>query len=80
MDVFDSVSKMSTVFGIWNFNNRLRVTYVSQGWLIVWDHKETPPIRYDCQEKSHTEACISVVNKLDELTGQAKTDRSKISN
>lgn len=67
MDVYEKIYKMNTVFGIWNYSKRLRITYVSQGWLIVWDHQQTPPTRYDCQSDNHDDACTSVMNKLGEL-------------
>lgn len=65
---FDKVYKMNTVFGIWRYSERIRVTYVSPTWLVVWDHKQSPPTRYDCHGKTHDEACSSVINKLQELT------------
>jgi hypothetical protein len=67
MDLYDTVYKMNTLFGIWHYNDRIRVTYVSQGWLVVWDHKQTPPRRYDCQNKDHHEACTTAINKLREI-------------
>ena len=66
-NVYDRVHTMNNNFGIWGYTERLRVTYVGQGWLVVWDHQETPPKRYDCKGKTHQEACMSVVAKLDEL-------------
>jgi hypothetical protein len=58
---------MNTRLGIWRYSERLRITYVCQGWLVVWDHQATPPIRYDCRESDHSAACHSVVQKLQEL-------------
>ena len=67
MNVFDNVFKMNTHFGIWRYTDRFRITYVAQGWLVVWDHQKAPPARYDCQDSDHSIACASVVRKLSEL-------------
>lgn len=67
MNLYNMIYKMNNLFGIWRYNDRLRITYVSQGWLVVWDHQQIPPTRYDCRSSSHHEACLSVVNKLREL-------------
>ena len=68
MNTFDKVYKMNTVFGIWNYSKYLRITYVSQGWLVVWDHRQTPPTRYDCQSNNHHDTCISVIDKINQLS------------
>jgi len=69
-DVYNKISKMNTVFGIWNYSDYLRVTYVAQGWLIVWDHRQSPPTRYDCKESEHDQACQLALEKLRELTAK----------
>lgn len=67
MNLYDKVSNLNSIFGVWQYTKALRITYVAQKWLIVWDHKQTPPVRYDCQGETHHEACTSAVNKLNEL-------------
>lgn len=67
MTMYDKLSKMDAIFGIWNYSDRLRITYVRQGWLVVWDHEQVPPTRYDCQNDDHEQACVSVVNKIREI-------------
>jgi len=61
MDLYQKVYSINAVFGIWHYSQAIRITYVSQGWLVVWDHQQTPPTRYDCQGKSHQDACASAV-------------------
>lgn len=67
MNVYDRVFKMDTRFGIWRYTERLRITYVAQGWLVVWDHQQTPPVRHDCRASDHSTACLAVVSKLRDL-------------
>ena len=68
MATYDKVYKMNTIFGIWNYSDRLRITYVKQGWLVVWDHEQSPSTRYDCQHKDHETACASVIEKIQEIS------------
>lgn len=67
MTMYESLNGLNRVFGIWRFNEHLRVTYVAQGWLVVWDHRTMPPTRYDCKSDSHTDSCGIAANKLQEL-------------
>lgn len=67
MNVYDRVFKMDNRFGIWRYTERIRITYVAQGWLVVWDHQQVPPKRHDCQSSDHSTACNSVIHKLQEL-------------
>lgn len=67
MNLYDRVYKMNAAFGIWHYSRVIRITYVSQGWLVVWDHQQSPPTRYDCQDKSHQDACASVVQTIQQL-------------
>ena len=67
MNVYDKVYKMNTRAGIWRYSPRLRITYVSQGWLVVWDHQQIPPTRYDCQGHNHHAACDLVIHKMRDL-------------
>lgn len=66
-NLYDKITTLNHNFGILRYSNRIRVTYVSQGWLILWDHAQTPPIRYDCKDSDHTVACRSVVTKIESL-------------
>ncbi len=68
MMLYDKLNGLNNIFGIWHFNNYLRVTFVSKGWLIVWDHRDHPPSRYDCKAQDHQETCELAANKLKELT------------
>lgn len=68
MDPNDKIRKLSGIFGVWYFNKYLRVTYVSKGWLVVWDHRGNPPVRYDCHTDDHRGACQLALDKLRELT------------
>lgn len=67
MTLYDKVHKMNSIYGIWRYTNRLRITYVSQGWFVVWDHATIPPIRYDCHGNDHDAACHAVVEKVREI-------------
>lgn len=66
---FEKLTRLNDVFGIWTVNKNLRVTYVSDGWLIVWDHRTHPPTRYECKAAEHEQTCILAENKLRELSG-----------
>jgi len=59
---------LNDVFGVWYFKPHLRVTFVSSDWLIVWDHRNKPPQRYDCRGENHTATCLMAADKLQELT------------
>jgi len=67
---------LNTIYGIWRFNNYLRVTYVSLGWLVVWDHRHSPPVRYDFREAGdHQAVCSLAAKQLRKLeTGQQAED------
>ena len=67
MSTYDKVYNMNTNFGIWNYSDRLRITYLEQGWLVVWDQQQSPPTRYDCQHIDHETACASVVSTIREI-------------
>lgn len=67
MNLYNQIAKMNTLYGIWYYTSRFRITYVSQGWLVVWDHQENPPARHDCHRNTHHDACETVVNTLREL-------------
>lgn len=65
--LIEKVSKMNTINSIWWYNPRIRLTYVSKGWLVVWDHSDSPPKRYDCKDTNHGEACHVAVQTLSDL-------------
>ena len=67
MNLYEKVYKMNAVFGIWHYSQVMRITYVSQGWLVVWDHQQLPPTRYDCQGKNHQDACAFAVEIVRQL-------------
>lgn len=66
-DLYDKIARLNHNFGIWRYTNRFRITFVATGWLILWDHENIPPTRYDCHKDSHHDACVSVINILDDL-------------
>jgi len=68
MTVYDKIFKLDRNYGIWRYTKRLRVTYVAQCWLVVWDHEQSPPTRHDCQATTHDDACTLAANKLRELS------------
>lgn len=68
MTPFERLAGLNSIFSVCCFNNYLRVTFVSHGWLIVWDHRNRPPIRYDCKTLDHHEACELAAIMLQELT------------
>ena len=67
MSLYEKIYQMNALFGIWRYSPRFRITYVAQGWLVVWDHQQTPPTRYDCHCHNHHEACAAVIQRLREL-------------
>ena len=67
MDPYVKLSDLDSNRGIWRFNSYLRVTFVHKGWLIVWDHRDHPPARYDCKADNHREACLLATKRLREL-------------
>lgn len=76
MDAYSKVYNLDSVFGIWKYSDRLRITYVRQGWLVLWDHQQSPPTRYDYQHKDHAQVCESVISKMQNiLQGKAEVKR-----
>ena len=71
MTMHEHLSGLNRVYGIWHVNADFRVTYVAQGWLVVWDHRVAPPTRYDCKSDNHAETCGMAESKLKELTSRA---------
>lgn len=64
----EKLTALDGIYGVWHFKPYLRVTYVSQGWLIVWDHRSNPPERYDCKAPDHSQTCAIAADKLRELS------------
>lgn len=67
MALLQQLAELNTTFGIWYYNTYLRVTFVSKHWLVVWDHRQQPPARYDCKATNHRETCMMTADKLEEL-------------
>jgi hypothetical protein len=65
---YDKIYQLDNIFSFWYFNNYLRIAYVSDGWLTVWDHRQSPPIRYDCKNRDHNIACDMAIEKIGALT------------
>ena len=62
---------LSNMFSIWQFNSYLRVTYVAPNWLVVWDHRHSPPVRYDIKEMSdHETVCRLAADQLRRLSAE----------
>jgi hypothetical protein len=68
MTPYEQLAGLNSIFGIWHFNSYLRVTFVSEFWLVVWDHREHPPVRYDCKARDHRETCELAARTLRELS------------
>jgi len=64
---YEKLSNLNNIFGIWRISPELRVTFVCEGWLIVWDHRSQPPVRHDCKTHNHHETCTLAATKLREL-------------
>lgn len=62
------LNSLNTIYSVWRFNKHLRVTYVAPGWLIVWNHRENPPQRYDIREAGdHATVCDLAAAQLQKL-------------
>jgi hypothetical protein len=63
--------KLNNIYSIWQFNSYLRVTYVRPSWLVVWDHRYSPPQRYDFKETGdHEEVCRLTAQQLQKLAAE----------
>ncbi|MBZ0304085.1 MAG: hypothetical protein K8J31_30390 [Anaerolineae bacterium] len=63
-----NLTNLNNVFSIWQFNSYLRVTYVSPSWLVVWDHRFSPPQRYDFKQTGdHQLVCRMAADQLQQL-------------
>ena len=62
------ISSLNNIYSIWYFNSYLRVTYVARNWLVVWDHRDRPPERYDFKEGGdHGTVCRLAAEQLRKL-------------
>ena len=62
------LDNLNNIYSVWRFNEYLRVTYVARGWLVVWDHRASPPQRYDIKETGdHATTCKRTAEQLQKL-------------
>jgi hypothetical protein len=62
------LSSLNSIYSVWYFNSYLRVTYVAPSWLVAWDHRRSPPERYDFRESSdHQTVCKLAADQLHKL-------------
>ena len=63
------LNSLNNIYGIWRFNSYLRVTYVAPTWLVVWDHRHSPPARYDFKDSGdHQTVCRLAADHLQRLS------------
>jgi hypothetical protein len=68
-----SLNNLNSIYSIWHFNSYLRVTYIGPAWLVVWDHRHSPPQRYDFKDTDdHWAVCRMAAAQLQKL---AERDR-----
>jgi hypothetical protein len=68
-ELANKLNSLNHIFGIWHFNNYLRVTYVAPDWLVVWDHRQNPPERYDFKDAgNHQTVCRLAADQLQRLS------------
>lgn len=64
-----NLAHLNSIYGIWRFNSYLRVTYVAPAWLVVWDHRQSPPERYDFKDVGdHQAVCRLAADQLQKLS------------
>jgi hypothetical protein len=73
MHIVDELARklksLNNIYSVWRFNRYLRVTYVAPDWLVVWDHRQTPPNRYDIKGAGNHEAvCRQAADQLQNLS------------
>ena len=62
------LNSLNNIYSIWYFNSYLRVTYVVRSWLVVWDHRHSPPQRYDFKQVGdHQLVCRLAADQLHKL-------------
>lgn len=64
---YDKIYRLNNNYSFWYFNNYLRVAYIHKGWVTVWDHRQSPPTRYDCKNSDHHDACDMAIEKIHSL-------------
>ena len=62
------LESLNNLYSVWHFNDYLRVTYVSPAWIVVWDHRHSPPERHDFRDVGDHEAiCRLAAEQLQKL-------------
>lgn len=62
------LDSLNNIYSVWYFNDYLRVTYVAHNWLVVWDHRYSPPKRFDFKEVGdHQTVCSLAAEQLQTL-------------
>ena len=62
------LNNLNHIHSVWRFNSYLRVTYVSPKWLVVWDHRHSPPERHDFRDVGdHQTVCRLAAEHLQKL-------------
>lgn len=68
------LESLNNIYSIWHFNSYLRVTYVSPGWLVIWDHRHNPPERCDFKDiQDHQSVCRLAAERLQKLATDNRT-------
>ena len=63
------LENLNNIYSIWQFNSYLRVTYVSPTWLVVWDHRHSPPERHDFKDVGdHQTVCQLAAEQLQKMS------------
>jgi hypothetical protein len=67
------LNQLNHIYSIWRFNSYIRVTYVSQGWLVIWDHRHAPPARHDFRNNGdHETICKLAADYLQILESECR--------
>ena len=62
------LNNLNNNYSVWHFNSYLRVTYIQPAWLVVWDHRQSPPQRYDIKvTDDHRAVCRLAAVQLQKL-------------
>ena len=67
-EISTRLERLNNLYSVWQFNRYLRVTYVSPSWLVVWDHRYSPPKRHDFKDMGdHENVCRLAAAHLQKL-------------
>ena len=67
-EISNRLESLNNLYSVWHFNHYLRVTYVSPTWLVVWDHRHSPPERHDFRDiGDHEIVCRLTAVQLQKL-------------